>query len=120
MKVLRGEIRKFFVLRFILAMKAPSLILIKTNKSGFINVYQGKDKKKGRRSLTCSNMILIFCDARKGNLEYLNWILMWFQASVGLKIYLEKSEFIPTKEVSNVADLKKGLGCKVGVPQITY
>ena len=44
--------------------------------------------------LLFANDNLIFCDARKEVLEYLNWILMWFEAISGLKINLEKNELI--------------------------
>ena len=48
---------------------------------------------------------LIFCDARKEILEYLNWILMWFEAMSDLKINLEKNELIHIREVSNLEDI---------------
>ena len=61
---------------------------------------------------------LIFCDARKEVLEYLNGILMWFEAMSGLKINLEKSE--PIGEVLNLEDLVGALGCKEGFLPSTY
>ena len=60
-----------------------------------------------------ANDTLIFCDASKGNLEYLSWVFMWFETCLGLKINLEKSELISVGEVSNLEELAKVLGCKV-------
>lgn len=44
---------------------------------------------------------------------HLSWLLMWFEAIVGLKINLEKSELIPIGEVANVQDLVLELCCRV-------
>ena len=39
---------------------------------------------------------------------------MWFEACLGLRINLEKSELIPTDRMHNEEDLALELGCKVG------
>ena len=39
---------------------------------------------------------------------------MWFEAILGLRINLEKSELIPMRCVENVEDFATKLGCKVG------
>ena len=39
---------------------------------------------------------------------------MWFEACLGLRISLEKSELIPTDRMHNIEDLALELGCKVG------
>ena len=39
---------------------------------------------------------------------------MWFEACLGLRINLEKSELIPTDRMHNIEDLALELGCKVG------
>ena len=43
---------------------------------------------------------------------------MWFEAMLGLKINLEKSE--PIGEVLNLEDLVRALGCKEGFLPSTY
>ncbi|KAL6329297.1 hypothetical protein AAG906_015506 [Vitis piasezkii] len=48
---------------------------------------------------------LVFCDDSQEQLAYLSWLLMWFEATSGLRINLNKSEILPV-----------GLGCKVGSP----
>ena len=57
-----------------------------------------------------ANDTLILCDANKENIEYLNWVFMWFEAISRLKINLEKSEVISNGDVSNMEDLVKVLG----------
>ena len=39
---------------------------------------------------------------------------MWFEAMLGLKINLEKSEVIPVGEVDLLEELAYEIGCKVG------
>ena len=57
---------------------------------------------------------LIFCEADLGQLKFLSWILMWFEAMSGLKINLAKSEIIPIGPVTNLVELALELGCKIG------
>ena len=45
---------------------------------------------------------------------------MWFEAILGLKINLDKSELIPVGRVSNVMELATIFGCKVGALPTTY
>ena len=47
-------------------------------------------------------------------MTYLSWLLMWFEACLGLKINLEKSELILVGRVHDIEDLTLELGCKVG------
>ena len=44
---------------------------------------------------------------------------MWFEAILGLKINLNKSESFPMGRVDNVEDLSLELGCKVGSLPLT-
>ncbi|RVW59622.1 putative ribonuclease H protein [Vitis vinifera] len=47
-------------------------------------------------------------------MTYLSWLLMWFEACLGFRINLEKSEMIPVGRVLNIEGLALELGCKVG------
>ena len=47
-------------------------------------------------------------------MPYLSWLLMWFEAYLGLRINLEKSELISMGKVHNIEDLALELGCKAG------
>ena len=62
----------------------------------------------------------MFCKASQDHLTYLSWLLMWFEAMSGLKINLEKSEFIPIERVENIDDLALDFGCRVGSLPSTY
>ena len=55
----------------------------------------------------------ILYDTSKEDLEYLNWVFMWFKAILGLKINLKKNELIPIGVVPNMEDLTGILSCKV-------
>ena len=57
---------------------------------------------------------LVFVKDDHNQLTFFCWLLMWFEAVLGLKINLEKSELIPLGRVENVEMLVVELGCKVG------
>ena len=63
---------------------------------------------------------LVFYKASQDHLTYLSWLLMMFEAVSGLKINLEKSEFIPIERVENIDDLALDFGCRVGSLPSTY
>ena len=62
---------------------------------------------------------IIFCEAKEDQL-YLKWVLHWFEASLGLKINLDKSELIPVGVVENLDALAVELGCWIGHLPTTY
>lgn len=63
---------------------------------------------------------LIFCQASQDQITYLCWLLMWFEAILGLRINLEKNELILMGKVDNMDDLTTEFGCKVGCLPSTY
>ena len=82
---------------------------------------------KGREgiALSISHLLyaddtIIFCEAKEEQLLYLNWVLLWFEASSGLKINLNKSELIPVGAVENMDTLAAELGCRAGHLPTTY
>ena len=46
--------------------------------------------------------MLVFCEESLDWMTYLSWLLMWFEACLGLKINLEKSELIPVGWVLDI------------------
>ena len=56
----------------------------------------------------------MFCGESQDQLTHLSWLLMWFEACLGLRVNLEKSELIPVGRVNDIEDLALELGCKVG------
>ena len=63
---------------------------------------------------------IIFCEAKEDQLLYLSWVLLWFEASSGLKINLDKSEPIPVRAVDNLDALAVELGYRTGHLPTTY
>ncbi|RVW53516.1 LINE-1 reverse transcriptase-like [Vitis vinifera] len=52
--------------------------------------------------------------ASKDQVSHLSWILFWFEAALGLRMNLAKSEIIPVGEVEEILELAAELGCRVG------
>ena len=102
---------------FVIGMEALSCLI---NRAVEGNYFAGSRIVVGRgEDLVISHLLyaddtLIFCQANKEQIKYLNWILMWFEALSGLKINLNKSEIIPIGTVDNVEELASELGCNVG------
>ena len=72
---------------------------------------------KGREgaALSISHLLyaddtIIFCEVKEEQLLYLSWVLLWFEASSGLKINLNKSELILVRAVENMDVLAAELG----------
>ena len=47
-------------------------------------------------------------------MSYLSWILVWFEALLGLRINLDKSSILPMGRGENMESLVLELGCKIG------
>ena len=76
-------------------MEALSQLLSSARNGGFISGF----KVGGREGLIVSHLLfaddtLIFCDADAEQLQYLSWTFMWFEAILGLKVNLSKTEAI--------------------------
>ena len=63
---------------------------------------------------------LLFSKANPNQLAHLGWNLMWFEALLGLKINLGKSEIFPVGGSENVEALAAKLDCKVGTLPSMY
>ena len=63
---------------------------------------------------------LLFCKVDRDELKFISWTLMWFEAVLGLKINLNKSEILPIGPVANMEELASELGCKAGTLPTTY
>ncbi|RVW88462.1 putative ribonuclease H protein [Vitis vinifera] len=55
---------------------------------------------------------LVFCEDSQEQLTFLSWLLLWFEATSGLRINLNKSEILPMGRVENAELLAAELGCK--------
>ena len=108
---------------FVVVMEALSCLIKRDVRIGFLSPCQ----VKGRRSegvkiyhLLFIDDTLIFCKANEDQATFLSWFLMWFEAILGLKVNLDKSELIPVGNVENVEELASELDCKVGCLPSTY
>jgi hypothetical protein len=63
---------------------------------------------------------LIFCGENPDHLCHLCCLFLCFEAVLGLKINLAKSELVPVSNVNNVEDLARILGCKVSSLLMKY
>ena len=70
----------------------------------------------GREGVMVSHLLfdddtLVFVKDDRNQLTFLSWLLIWFEALLGLKINLEKSELIPIGRVEGMELLAAELGC---------
>ena len=100
-----------------------NIMLRRAAAGGFIsgcNFRNGNENIMSISHLLFDDDIIILCVAKKDQLLYLSWILLWFEASSGLKINLDKSELILMGNVVNLNALAVELGCRTGHPPSTY
>ena len=64
--------------------------------------------------------LLSFMIPQMGNVKYLNWTFMWFEAISSIKIDLEGSELIPNGEIANMEELTRVLWYRVGTLPSRY
>ena len=57
---------------------------------------------------------ILFCDASREQLLYIRMVLIFFEAIIGLKVNVGKSEIVLVGEVGNLDALACILCCKVG------
>ena len=57
---------------------------------------------------------ILFCDADVEQILNIRLLLLCFQAVIGLKVNVQKSEMVPIGEVDDVHALAEILGCRVG------
>ena len=90
-----------------------SILLKRAMTGGFI--FGCNIKGRDGAALTITHLLyaddtIIFCEAKEEQLLHLSWILLWFEACLGLKINLNKSELIPVGAVENMDALAAELG----------
>ena len=90
---------------------------------GFISGCNNKGREGDALSIShllYTDDTIIFCEAKEKQLLYLSWVLLWFEASSGLKINLNKSELIPVRVMKILDILVVELGCRTGYLPTTY
>ena len=108
---------------FIKGMEVLNIMLRRAAAGGFIsgcNFKNGNENILSIYHLLFADDTIIFCVAKKDQLLYLSWILLWFEASSSLKINLNKSELILMGNVVNLNALAAELDCRTGHLPSTY
>ena len=108
---------------FTMGMEVLSIMLRRAAAGGFIsgcNFRNGNGNILSISHLLFADDTIIFCEAKEDQLLYLSYILLWFEASSGLKINLDKSEVISVGNVVNLNVLAAELGCRMGHIPSTY
>ena len=63
---------------------------------------------------------ILFCDTFREQLLYIQMVLIFFEAIMGLRVNVGKSEILPVGELGNLNVLACALCCKVGNLPMTY
>lgn len=56
---------------------------------------------------------IIFCEPWEDQIRFIETILLFFEASLGMKVSWGKSNLFPVKKMTNILNLTDILGCKV-------
>ena len=109
---------------FVLGMDILSRLINKDVEGNFMIGCKfrgrGEEEELVLSHLLFADDTLLFCKDNPDQLAHMGWILMWFEALLGLKINLGKSEIISMGGSENVEALAAELGCKVGTLPTTY
>ena len=98
-------------------MEVLSRILKKTKEGGLLRGFHvGTVNTTGIRisHLLFADDTILFYDAFREKLLSIMLALTCFQAFIGLRVNVEKSEIVPIREVSNIQTLANILQCRVG------
>ena len=102
---------------FVMGMEVLSALIRRVVEGGFLSrcsIREGRRPTLNISHLFFVDDTVVLCEAKKEHLTYLSWILFWFEAALGLRINLAKSEIIPVGEVEEVEVMAVELGCRVG------
>ena len=110
-------------LLFLLVMEILSKILKKVEASGLIRGFQAT--RRGGEGLCISHLLfaddtMVMCDADAVQLMYLRLSMTCFEATIGLKVNLAKSEIVPVGDVENLQVLADILCCRIGSLPMNY
>ena len=104
-------------------MEVLSRTLKKIEEGGFIQGFHvGPINSTGIRIsyLLFANDTILFCDASREQILSIRLVLSCFQAFIGLKVNVGKSEIVPIREVCKIQSLANILQCRVGSLAMIY
>ena len=83
-------------------METLSRVIDRVVEGGFLSDFKFKSRRG--QEVRVSHLLfagdtLIFCKDNEEEMAYLSWTLMWFEATSGLRINMEKSSIIPMGRV---------------------
>ena len=108
---------------FVIGMEALSCLIAEAVEGGFLSGCRiGGREGDGMivSHLLYADDAILFCEPKQDQMAYPSWLLMWFEAILGLKINLAKSKNILVGGVVNMEILANELGCKIGAILSSY
>ena len=108
---------------FVIIMEALSRLIDKAIGAGMISGFSVS--RDSHDPLLISHLLfaddtLIFCEATPEHLSHLRSLLLWFEATSGLRINLGKSELVQVGEMPLLEELADILGCKTSTLPMKY
>ena len=110
-------------LLFLLVMEVLSRLLKKTENGGFLCGFEVGSHRQGGVHISHLLFVddtILFCDASREQLLYIRMVLIYFEAIMGLKVNVGKSEIALVSDVGNLNALAHTLCCKVGTLPMRY
>ena len=110
-------------LLFLLIMEVLSRMLRRSVERGFIRGFQvgrGDLSHVSISHLFYADDIILFCDAYPDQLLYIRMILTCFEAVIGLKVNMTKSEMVSIGKVMGLSALANLLYCHIGSLSLQY
>ena len=106
-------------------MEVFSILIDKATRGGYLTGYNSRNNfgdVTNISHLLFANDTLVFYKDSEDEILYLNWILLYFEAllGLGLRINLDKSVILPMGKVENLNQLASELGCRVGSLPSSY
>ncbi|RVW63178.1 putative mitochondrial protein [Vitis vinifera] len=102
---------------FVLGMEALTSLINRAVRGGYLSGCRIRGREGAGiqvSHLLFADDTLVFCEDSQEQLAFLSWLLLWFEATSGLRINLNKSEILPMGRVENAELLAAELGYKVG------
>ena len=110
-------------LLFLIMMEVFSRMLRRVEGAGLIRGFKVEGRRGGGECVThllFADDTILFCDADVEQILHIRLLLLSFQAVIGLKVNVYKSEMVPRGEIVDVHALAEILGCRVGELPMSY
>ena len=107
---------------FLIVMEVFSRMLRRVEGAGLLRGFKVEGRRGGGECvshLLFADDTILFCDADVEQILHIR-LLLCFQAVIGLKVNMLKSEMVPIGEVDDVHALAEILDCRVGILPMSY